>query len=129
MFFRVTEAKGVSPVDLGKVSVSLSRIQGGCVFPLTGLHLHDGHHPPFFDGGEGEAGDTANPYNKYGGEKAADAYTERVFAEIKEKAAAALPGVTVEFQKTEWTDDDPPAPNFKLIGIKEDAEGGDEGDD
>jgi hypothetical protein len=103
VYFRLVGAKGVELSVLNSIQVSLSRVPGGCVFGLDKLQYHDHHAPPFYNGGDGEAGDADQPYHKFGGEKSADAYLERVFTDITAEVAKVLPNVAVEFSKTPWT--------------------------
>lgn len=103
VYFRLVGAKGVELSVLNSIQVSLSRVPGGCVFGLDKLQDHDHHAPPFYNGGDGEAGDADQPYHKFGGEKSADAYLERVFTDITAEVAKVLPNVAVEFSKTPWT--------------------------
>ena len=103
VYFQLVGAKGVELPVLNSIQVSLSRVPGGCVFGLDKLQDHDHHAPPFYNGGDGEAGDADQPYHKMGGEKSADAYLERVFTDITAEVAKVLPSVAVEFSKTPWT--------------------------
>jgi len=103
VYFRLVGAKGMTLSVLNSIQVSLSRVPGGCVFGLDKLQDHDHHAPPFYNGGDGEAGDADQPYHKFGGEKSADAYLERVFTDITAEVAKVLPNVAVEFSKTPWT--------------------------
>jgi hypothetical protein len=109
VYFRLTDVKGVAVTDLEKVTVSLSRVPGGCIFAIDKLHSHDGHAPPFHAGGNEEF-PADQPYYRYGGEKAADAYLERVFADLLAKVGEVLPGTGIEFEKTEWTNKMPAHP-------------------
>ncbi len=103
VYFRLSDVKDVSAEDMTKVTVSLSRAPGSCIYAVNRLHEHDGHAPPFFSGDCDEAVLKETPYFKMGGEKAATNYLERVFTELAAKVAEVLPGVVIEFEKTEWT--------------------------
>lgn len=114
VYFRLTGANGITAEDLEKVTVSLSRAPGDCVFAVNALFKHDYHAPPFSTShmSDEELAEILKeqPYYRNGGEKAADAYMDRVFTELSAKVAAELPGVSIEFEKTEWTTKKPTKP-------------------
>jgi len=80
------------PAKLSMKSVSLSRADGGCVFPITELSAHDGHAPPWFvKGGTEEQKDAARLPD----------YVGRVFGAIQEHCGYGAPKVSVVFPDSE----------------------------